>query len=426
TNQSLNVPQNLMDYYALLKNEELFNNYESAMGTITADDDFFVTTETFNRAVFATERNAYIWKDDIYENELRDLSSWTEAYSKIYITNIVLEGIEKFRHKDEIMYNLIKGTALFHRGLAFYNLIQIFCPAYDSSSAEMDMGIVLRLSPDMEKVAARASLQASYDQVFKDLEEALDLLPIVPPVQTHPSKVAVHALLARVNLAIHRFDKALIHAEIAIDLGPSLTDFNNLSPTISVISTEPIEECLFMTSLSGTSFISRRNAIISEELYQMYENNDLRKSKYFNIETNELRFRGTFDRRGNKFSGLTMGEVFLIAAEASVRQNDTQKSCLYLNQLLQKRYLKDTYVDYSSTIASDILEKILVERRKELVFRGLRYTDIKRYNKYDKRNISVTRVIDNIEYVLPPNSKRYVFPIPKQEVKLNNIPQNER
>lgn len=426
TTQSLTVPTTLMEYYALLKQEDLFNNNESAMGTLTADDDFYITTDIWKKTALVTERNAYIWKEDIYENEIRDISGWSDAYAKIYVANVVLEGITTIESNNLTLFNEIKGTALFFRALTFYDLIQTFCIPYDSETASTDKGILLRLSPDMEKKVERATLKESYNQVFADLDEALKLLPAHSPVVTRPSKITVHALLARINLAIHQFEAAHDHAVATLKSGPALTDFNVLNPTISVLSTTPLGECIFVTSLIGTTFTTRRNAIINDELYRMYEVNDLRKSKYFNIETSALRFRGAYDIRGQKFSGLAMDEIYLIAAECLARRGDTDEACSYLNQLLGKRYQTNTYVDFLSSDKEEVVSKILEERRKELVFRGVRYTDIKRYNKYDKKNIIIKRNIDGIEYILEPNSNRYVFPIPTIEIELNNIPQNLR
>ena len=426
TNQSLAVPTTIMDYYALLKNEELFNKNESAMGTLTGDDDFYITTQTWLNAAIPTERNAYLWKEDIYENETFDFTSWTDGYERVYVANVVLEGVESLNVTDVNLFNTVKGTALFFRSLAFYNLIQIFCEPYDEQLGDNQMGIVLRLSSDIERKEGRASLSQSYAQVFKDLDEAIKLLPLVSEVPTQPSKLAVHALLARIYLSIHRFDEAYSHAVAAIEIGPEPTDFEPLSPTISVLSTTHLDECVFVTALKPLTFLSRRNQVVKDELYQLYEDGDLRKSKYFNLENNVLRFRGTYDIRGQKFSGLAMGEIYLIAAECAARNGDTGIACNYLNKLLQKRYAKESYVDFNNNDQIEVLEKVLLERRKELVLRGIRHSDLKRMNKYDGKRISVTREIDGVIYVLEPNSSRYVLPIPKIEVELNDIKQNIR
>lgn len=71
------------------------------------------------------------------------------------------------------------------------------------------------------------------------------------------------------------------------------------------------------------------------------------------------------------------------------------------------------------------LELILNERRKELPFRGLRWSDLRRLNK-EGYNITLQRKLDK-NYILPPNDRRYVLPIPHTVLNLNgNITQYPR
>ena len=73
----------------------------------------------------------------------------------------------------------------------------------------------------------------------------------------------------------------------------------------------------------------------------------------------------------------------------------------------------------------DALQKIRDERRKELLMRGLRWADLKRYNR-DGANVSLTRVVNGVTYVLPPNDPRYAIVIPEDIIKMTGMPQNER
>jgi hypothetical protein len=70
--------------------------------------------------------------------------------------------------------------------------------------------------------------------------------------------------------------------------------------------------------------------------------------------------------------------------------------------------------------------KILTERRKELIFRGLRWPDLRRLNK-DGAGVSVTRKLDGQTYTLTPNSLKYTWLIPQQVIDFNpGMPQNPR
>jgi hypothetical protein len=96
-----------------------------------------------------------------------------------------------------------------------------------------------------------------------------------------------------------------------------------------------------------------------------------------------------------------------------------------LNTLLRKRWKSGTFADRTASSDADALNLILIERRKELVFRGLRWSDLRRLN-LDGANITLTRKISGINYTLSPNDSRWVFLIPAQEINQSGIPQNPR
>jgi hypothetical protein len=97
-----------------------------------------------------------------------------------------------------------------------------------------------------------------------------------------------------------------------------------------------------------------------------------------------------------------------------------------LNQLLRARWLKGTFVSFTAVNPSDALSQILKERRKELIFRGLRWSDLKRLNKESPFVTTLSRSLNGQTYTLPPNSNLYVFPIPPAEIQLSGIQQNPR
>jgi hypothetical protein len=75
------------------------------------------------------------------------------------------------------------------------------------------------------------------------------------------------------------------------------------------------------------------------------------------------------------------------------------------------------------TDSAAALDTILLERRKELVMRTLRWIDIKRLNKED-RNIVPVRIVAGERFSLPPNDNRYALPLPSDVVNISGMPQN--
>ena len=430
-NISLAVPVTLEDFQLLLNNNLVFNlASQPALGTVSSDE-YYVTSADWASAFTPEERNAYIFSKDIFQGTLIT-NEWMTPYRQVYYSNIVLEGIEKIDIKpgQESQYNQIKGSALFFRSLAFYDLLGTFALPYDSATANTDLGIPLRFSSDLNIKSVRASVKEGYDQITQDLKASLLLLPDNSIYKTQPSKIAALALLARVYLSMRNYSLAYQYADNCLSVYNTLVDFNTLTPTVNAISTSFIAEVLYHTSIENYDITDRTIAIVDSTLYNSYDVNDLRKTIFFSIVGGKIRFRGTYDYRGNKFSGPATDEIYLIRAECNARSGNTSTAMKDLNDLLRTRWKKvsglSTYVDQIASNANDALIKILTERKKELIFRGIRWTDLRRLNKEAQFTTTVTHIINGISYSLPPNSPLYVMPIPNDEIQLNGLPQNPR
>jgi starch-binding outer membrane protein, SusD/RagB family len=168
------------------------------------------------------------------------------------------------------------------------------------------------------------------------------------------------------------------------------------------------------------------NGIIDSTLSGSYNSNDLRRSLYFNYTGTVAKYKGSYDGSAALYGGLTTSEMYLVRAECFARKNDANSAMNDLNTLLQKRWKTGTFTSLTATSASDALSKILVERRKELVFRGLRWSDLRRLNKEVSLAVTLTRLVNGQTYTLVPNDKKYVLPIPDQEIQLSGIAQNPR
>lgn len=428
TDKALLVPKTLTDFENLLDNLNVFNITPSL--PVISSDDYYTTDEKISTYSGTYQKNSYIWAADIDEGLA--ILDWNTPYQQVFYANIVLDGLKNVEATSEQQeWNRIKGTALFHRAYAFYNIAQMYAKPFDHRTAKTDLGIPIRLTGDVNIKSSRGTLQQTYDQIIQDLKEAEFLLPLSSTFMNRPNKTATQALLARVYLNMEEYDQALFYADEVLKVSSSLIDYNTLNKTSNapfpVTPNNSNMEIIFYSRMTTYTFGLATNATVNNSLYESYSANDLRKVIFFS-GTNPAWFKGRYTGSiGTLFSGLAIDEIYLIKAECEARVGKVDKAMDGLNALLKSRYL-NTVINpvLTATDATDALSKILNERRKELVFRGLRWGDLRRLNKDSSYQITISRSLNGQTYTLFPNSNSYTFPIPKGEVLLSGITQNPR
>jgi len=421
---ALTIPQTYFDFQQMLENEKMFTS-APALGELGTDD--IALTDDIIASRTGLFLNGYIYAKEIFGG-LKN-SDWNSAYEKIYYANIVLEGLEKIKDHDIAKndFNLLRGWALFCRAHAFYDLQEVFGQPYRPASANNDIGIPLRLTSNLNEVAGRATVAVTYQQIVKDLEESIQLLPgeVSKINRSKPSKSAAYALLARVYLIMQEYNKSLNAAENSLNLYKSLIDYNVLNTTIRQPFSPIIDEILYH---SLQTVYLPVNCTMDSKLYDTYSNNDLRKVLFFSLEvaTNRPAFKGYYSGSSIAYNGICTDEVYLIRSECYARLNESQKALDDLNTLLVKRYKTGLYVPYTIANTTNILQLVLNERRKECVLRNLRWPDLRRLNQDQRFAKTITHAYKGINYQLAPNDPKYVYPIPDDEIRVNGIAQNIR
>ncbi|MEB2778719.1 RagB/SusD family nutrient uptake outer membrane protein [Algoriphagus sp. D3-2-R+10] len=421
------VPTTLQDLQALLDNSSM--NSSSGISVIGTDD--LITTQeglmSLNNQI--TEGNAYLWKEDILEG--LSFSDWNLNYSNILTSNIVLQQLDGVSKsiQNEMEWNRIKGSALFYRAFNYYDLLRLFAPQYDPATAGTQLGVPLRLDPEIRNNEKRADLETCYAQIRMDLENSLELLPDLPiDYPTRTSKWAAYGLLARMSLQLGRYEEALKYADLCLGIKSDLIDYNSLNPAGRFPFSQFNEEVIFHSSMVTYSYISRPLIHVNPELLSLFTDFDLRKALYLrptNVE-DRFNFKGHYTSGNIGFSGIAVDEIFLIRAEALVRRGQFQEGMDMLNDLLVTRFSEGNFEPLTAVIEEVALELVLEERRKTLVFRGHRWDDLRRLNRDSQFQKTLSREVGGVTYTLLPNSKRYVYPIPQNELDFNDILQNDR
>jgi tetratricopeptide (TPR) repeat protein len=425
-NSNVVVPTTLEDFQQLLDNEAIMSLTPS-LGESSADNFYIVPA--YWQVLTKKEKNAYIWATDIYEGEGK-VTDWNIPYEQVLYANVVLDGLTKVSqtNANQQQWNNIKGAALFIRAYAFYNLVQVFAMPYKAETATTDLGIPLKLTPNVDEAPGRATLEETYTRILNDLKEANELLPdAVTFYLNRPNKPAANALLARVYLSMRNYEQAGIYADNCLKLYNALIDYN----TKDVTSGKPFDranaETMYQSKFSETNVVKAiPNCNVDTLLYRQYAVNDLRRSLFFTAYSPvKINFKNGYNATIFGFTGLATDEMYLIRAECRARAGKVAEALSDLNTLLQKRWKTGTFVPYTTLPANQLVDTILVERRKEMPLRGVRWTDIRRLN-LEKPTIVPTRILNNQTYTLPANSSRYALPIPPDAVLMGHYLQNER
>jgi tetratricopeptide (TPR) repeat protein len=417
--KSLLVPSTLTDMEALLNNSRDVMNRAGYL-SLAADGDFRIS-ESYLQSVIEPIRFNYSWSDQTTSW----IADWDYAYQQIFYANVVLQGVHRLKKdNNEALADELKGRALFYRAWALHLLSQQFAGVYIKETAASTPGIPCPLSPDVNQKIKRASIKETYDRIFTDLLEALELLPNTATYNTQPSKGSAYALLARMYLITEEYDKALDVADSTLIINDFLSDYNTINADLArpfpAPGASPNPEILYY-SLGNTAFTSSVGTFVDSSLYRHYSDSDLRKKIYFN---SSLNYKGSYTGGTTPFVGLATDEVYLIKAECQARLGMLDEALEVLNYFLSKRYVSQSFTFKSETNPPELLKLILLERRKELIGRGITWIDLRRLNKQPPYQRTLTRTIAGTNHTLTPGDKRYIMKIPMDEIASSGIEQN--
>lgn len=423
--KKLAIPSTTEDLQAILDNYRSMNSSFPFAAEILSDHYYF-TTPVFLGITNETHRNYYCWLPT------EEADAWVGIYAPVRNANVVLDNIDRIAATapEPLSLKGVKGAALFFRAFSYQLGAELFGQPYKASTAPTDGGLALRLTAAIEVPTTRSSMAATYQQIIADAMEAIPLLPANPLAKTRPSQPAAYALLARAYLCMQQYDSALKYSNNALLLyGDSLLDFNSLSAS----ATAPIKrfnaEVIFHARSAVTGTINPNRAIIDSVLYKSYQANDLRKVIYYKTASDgTATFKGDYDGSGSNsgyvFCGFVTDELLLTRAECYARAGNSVAALQDLNKLLQSRWKAGFFVPVTAADAQEALSFILTERRKELLFRGTRWMDLRRLKDDPFFSVTPSRFVNGQSFSLPPNSPRYALRIPESIITITGMPQN--
>ena len=414
--------------YSALRGTNLYGRQLPFFGDILADNVFISTTNS----------NRYIAQFNYtYTNANAEATgTWVSAYAAILRANNVINA----NLTTTPNVNQLKGEALTLRALLYWNLAVYYAKPY-TVDPNAD-GVPLVLAYDAFLKPARSKVSEVYNQITKDLSDAYGLLN-ASKNSSYVTKYVARVLQSRVALFMGDYANAKTYAlDVVTNGGYTLTTAANLvnywkNPVPNSTKVETIFEISSdVVNNNGSNALAYfydqagyGDAISSDDLYSKYAATDARINLFISgVRANQnVKIVNKFPNTTNSTEKddtkvIRYAEVLLTLAEAYYRTNDETNAKLYLNMVAKQR--DPSFAGYTST-GAQLLDDIILERRKELAFEGLRYPDLLRLNR------DVVRVNINNNYVgitpltLPVSNFRRLQPIPQQELDANpNISQN--
>ncbi|MBC6426297.1 MAG: RagB/SusD family nutrient uptake outer membrane protein [Ekhidna sp.] len=447
----------------ILTDEQVFNNTGTAEKVLAGVYYNYLETVVGARYMYGdiTTQNIITSTDQFVNQFIAPVlgtgeNFWSDYYRTINLANNVITKVAEIgTYEPEIMEQHI-AEAKFLRAICYFDLLKLYGDG--ALTGNMDgLGLPLQLKgydgTEIDDFIPRNTNGEVYDQIIKDLTEARSNLPTVHGSLTSTASRAtvggVDALLSRVYLYLEDYENAAQSAASVLDGGQYdlETELRTLYPTDpNVIVQALTEEDIFAMPISSNQapnftaatnrginnifYITSITRNVSQDLIDEFEAGDQRKNQLI-VEGWDLvgNVKEAFDQMGNPIGSgnyttfkfgpdqkdnvaiIRLAEVYLNRAEALVHTLNAVnlESVRLLNSVRVRANpiaTPFTTNDFNST--QELLDRILLERRLELMFESHHRYDLIRTGR--KEGLQDPDISNDL----------LVLPIPVSEIELSD------
>jgi hypothetical protein len=369
-------------------------------------------------------------------------------YGIISNANVLINGIDNAVGSDADK-NIIKGQALAYRAWAHFQLVQLWGKRYDANAgSNTQLGVPL-LTTNVLEGQPRATVEAVYTQVNKDLDDAVTLLAGYTrsgsAAKSNIDENVVKGIKARVALTQQDWETAATNAIAAranfplMDTAAYKSGFNSVENPEWMWGSHQIDDqntlfssyFAYMSANFNSTVIRTQPRAINANLYNAIPSTDIRKRMWdLTGATVPIPPGGTRVAYQNKkflakSESLSVGDVpymrsaemYLIEAEARARQgrdDDVRNALFTLAKNRNYNYL------LSTNTGQALIDEIMFQRRIELWGEGFRFLDLKRTNSEMSRAGIPNHIPLLIKVTdIPAGDKQWEWLFPQDEVNAN-------
>lgn len=210
---SIYSPENSMETSAQfqLSLNHLYNRVRYTIWSMDTDARlalFYATDIAFNATDYHTPAKLNDYKNVMVPTFSVPSNVWTNTYAVISNANVILDRLPEASQVSESDAKEIRGEALFFRAYSYRNLCHLF--------GGVPLSLKEVTTPRRDYI--RATRTETYEQIRKDLEEAVSLLPDVDKVKDGKvNKQAAQHLLSEIYISLGLYDNAVSAASEVIN-----------------------------------------------------------------------------------------------------------------------------------------------------------------------------------------------------------------
>jgi len=412
--------------YDAMQNYGYYGGYMQIYGDVRADDiqSYGITRTSYNMYIYdhrsIAPNNQQLWNRPFLV--IRQACRIIDA-----IDNDVKDGTQAQR-------NQIKGHAITLRAMAHFDLVKTHGYPYAKDGGASWGAPIIDHVLDTDEYPLRSTVKETYDFIIAELERAIPMMSTAL-FNGQYNAYGARALLSRAylyaenNRRAYDVAKALIE-ELKQNKTYTLYSNENYMASFALdarLGSESLVELVNSVSDNETwdtlaymmSWWGYRAMIITKDFldFMAKDPNDVRNGMYAfhldgSVEKASLeKYPGPDPysaSRDNNYVLFRLSEVYLIAAEAGVKLNGAERSEAlgYLNEIVKRGNPENSVSDTEFT-----LDRVLDERRKELIGEGHRFFDLLRNGKTIVRGADGLH-LDNAPMSIDWNFYPCILPIP--------------
>jgi hypothetical protein len=440
------------------------NLYRRGSGGTSSQEDFGITTQYIQLDMLSADM-AHLGKSYNRQTAISELTAtqdpdndynyrpWRFLYRIINLSNLVIDGAggnDVVPETASARHTVGQAKAL--RGYAYFFLAHVF--VNDITDMSKEVLPIYTSAEDLDQ--PKSSLQAVFDVMIKDLEDAEVLLEGFQRAdKIELDQDVVRGLLAKAYGALNNWPKAEEYAAKVVNSGrfPIMTadevallpgedgtvggfnDINSIPGVMWGIDITPAGQGLaslfswwgFMDYYSYSYAAVGNRKGMDADLYANFRDDDIRKNQFNSIlmPTGKFYYKGAEANGFRPFSGpqsnidsdshyMRVAEMYLLHAEAAAENGNNAAARTSLKAVLDLRIGDSSYVDALSGKA--LAEEAALQARLELFAEGQSYFIMKRRRETRRRG---PNWLDNAGESFPHTDERLTYEIPQEEILFN-------